>query len=112
MTITLRKKKVLETPIFSKIVSRDRLKLTSKCLHFIELETVDEILYKISTLLNVLIGKFKANYIPGKYVSFDGCFWKGDSGAEKFIPSKRARVDNTSYILVEFETGPVSNKLM
>ena len=57
---------LIHIPIFEKIFSRDRLKLILKYLHFSRLERNDDPLYKIRTLLNIFVARFKSNFYPRK----------------------------------------------
>ena len=57
---------LLHTPIFGKIISRERLKLILKYLHFSDLEKTDDALYKIRKLMELLVSEFRTNYVPEK----------------------------------------------
>ena len=57
--------------IFGKIISRDRLKLILKYLHFSSLERNDDPFYKIRTLLNLFAARFKSNCTPERNISID-----------------------------------------
>ena len=62
---------LIHTPIFGKIISRDRLKLILKYLHFSSLERNDDPLYKIRTLLNLFVARFKSNCTPERNINID-----------------------------------------
>ena len=46
---------LIHTPIFGKMIARDRLKLILKYLHFSSLEKSIDSLYKIRTILNIFV---------------------------------------------------------
>ena len=62
---------LIHTPIFEKIISRDRLKLILKYLHFSSLKRNNDFLYKIRTLLNLFVARFKSNCTPERNISID-----------------------------------------
>ena len=70
---------LIHTPIFGKIISRNRLKLIFKYLHFSSLERNDDPLYKIRTLLNLFVARFKSNCTLERNISIDESpmLWKG-----------------------------------
>ena len=102
---------LLHTPIFGKIISRDKLKLILKYLHFSDLEKTDDALYKIRKLIELLVSKFRTNYVPEKNISVDESLmlWKGRLRWKRYIPLKRSRFGIESFILAESETGYVWN---
>ena len=60
---------LIHTPIFRKIISKDRLKLIFKYLHFSSLKRNDDPLYKIRTLLNLFVARFKFNCTSKKILA-------------------------------------------
>ena len=102
---------LIHTPIFGKIISRDRLKLILKYLYFSSLERNDNPLYKIRTLLNLFVARFKSNCTPERNISIDESLmlWKGRLRWKRFIPLKRVRFGVESFVLAETQTGYVWN---
>ena len=102
---------MIHTPIFGKIISRDRLKLILKYLHFSSLERNNDPLYKNRTILNLFVAKFKSNCTSERNISIDESplLWKGRLRWKRFIPLKRARFGIESFVLAETQTGYVWN---
>ncbi|KAK8775895.1 hypothetical protein V5799_030759 [Amblyomma americanum] len=63
-------KEVLETPVFRKAMSRNRFNTLMRCLHFINMKTVDEAthphprLWKLWPVISRLNEAFLASYLP------------------------------------------------
>lgn len=102
---------LIHAPIFGKTISRDRLKLVLKYLHFSNSEGNNDPLYKIRTLLNLFVARFKSNYIPERNIGIDESLvlLKGRLRWKRFIPLKRARFGIEAFILMETKTGYVLN---
>ena len=103
---------LLHTPIFGKIMSRDRFLLIMKYLHFTDEEESSDPLKKIRPLLDLLfVSKFKESYTPERNISIDESLllWKGRLKWKRYIPLKRAKFWIESFILAESKTGYVWN---
>ena len=83
---------MVETPLFSKTISRDRCRKLRKNLHF-RYNTLDDEsdrLFKIKPLLDAFLGLFRTTYLPAKHISVDESFLKfhGKLRWKKYNPSK------------------------
>jgi len=60
---------IFQTPIFPQTMSRNRLQLIQKYLHFNDNNaegTNEDCLYKIRTILDTVVNNFRTNYIPDR----------------------------------------------
>ena len=65
---------IFQTPIFSQTMSWNRFQLIQRYLHFTDINAVgtnEECLYKICTILDIVVNKFRTNYIPDREISLD-----------------------------------------
>jgi len=65
---------IFQTPIFPQTMSRNRFQLIQKYLHFNDNNaagTNEDHLYKIRTILDIVVNNFRTNYIPDKEISLD-----------------------------------------
>jgi len=62
---------IFQTPIFPQTMSRNRIQLIQRYLHFIDNNAAgtNDCLYKIRTILDV--NNFRTNYIPDREISLD-----------------------------------------
>ena len=99
----------INTPIFSRLMRRDRFEQIRKMVHFTDslLEDSQDSLSKLNTFLDTLREKFRANYKPEQHLAVDEYFslWKGRLKFKMYIPSKRERYGIKIYMLCESETG-------
>ena len=81
-------------------MSDRRFEMISKFLHFVDntsyacsANVPERKLAKIQPLVDVLLPKFRNNYIPTKNISIDESLlgWKGRLSYVQYIPSKRKR---------------------
>ena len=100
---------IINTPIFSRLMRRDRFEQIRKMLHFTDplLEDSQESLAKLNTFLNSLRETFRANYTPEQHLAVDEylSLWKGRLKLKMYIPSKRERYGIKIYMLCESDTG-------
>jgi hypothetical protein len=79
-------KRVISTPGFGDIITRDRLELICKFLHFANNEIINSFqgpkkLFKIFAVISHLNNKFQELYLPNQDISIDESLtlWKGTS---------------------------------
>ena len=70
-------------PIFSQTMSRNSFQFIQRYLHFIDNNaagTNEDHLYKIRTILDIVINKFISNFIPDREISLDEGMlgWRGN----------------------------------
>jgi len=75
-------REIFRTPLFSKTVSRNRFQLIQRYFHFNNNNaagTNEDNLYKIRTILDIVVNNFRTNYIPDKEISLDEGMlgWRG-----------------------------------
>ena len=69
---------IFQNPIFSQTVSRNRFQLSQRYLHFNDNNaagTIEDRLYKIRTILDIVVNKFRTNYIPHREISLNEGTW-------------------------------------
>lgn len=103
-------KPLFSTPGFSSLMSRNRLQLLSRFLHFSDNEVPvlgNKKLQKIKAVLDYLASQFEKVYTPESNLAVDESLllWKGRLGFRQYIPIKRARFGIKSYILSESTSG-------
>lgn len=95
----------LSTPIFSRLMSRDRFLQIRRVLHFNNNEFLDENdkLFKIRPLLETLKARLHEVYTPNKTLVVDEILelFKGRLGWKQFIPSKRERFGMKVYVAAD-----------
>ena len=100
---------LVNTPIFSRLMRRDRFEQIRKMLHFTNplSEDPQDSLSKLNTFLDSLRETFRANYKPEKHLAVDEylSLWKGRLKFRMYIPSKRERYGIKIYMLCESDTG-------
>ena len=78
-------------------MSRNRFQLIQRYLHFNDNKaagTNEDRLYKIRTILDIVVNKFRTNYIPDMEISFDDGV--GTSHTEHFTELLMARLTATT----------------
>lgn len=102
-------KKVIETKIFSEIMSLKRFQLILRFLHFADNAQCqpNDKLQKLRPILDFLNDKYKEVYTPDRDVSVDESLMKfrGRLSYVQFNKSKRARFGIKFYKLCEAKTG-------
>jgi len=73
---------IFQTPVFPQTVSRNRFHLIQRYLHFYDNNaagTNEDCLYKIHTILDIVVNNFRTNYIPDREISLDEGMlgWRG-----------------------------------
>ena len=85
------------SPFFRKIMSGRRFGLLHKFLHLVDNETITDgpgrKVAKIKPFIDLILKKFKQNYVPNQNVSIDESLlgWKGNLSWVQYIPAKRKR---------------------
>jgi len=67
-------RRIFQTPLFSQKFSRNRFQLIQRYLHFNDNNaagTNEDRLYKIRTILDIVVNNFGTNYIPDREISLD-----------------------------------------
>lgn len=99
---------LLNSPIFSNIISRNRYFYLSRILHFCnnEYQETGNRLFKIEMVLDEISANFQAGLIPFQNLVIDESLvlWKGRLSFKQFIKSKRHRFGIKLFILCDCET--------
>ncbi|GFX89858.1 piggyBac transposable element-derived protein 4 [Trichonephila clavipes] len=114
------KRQTLSSPIFAKVIGRNRFLLLMKFLHFTNNEEFAKDrhpwpkLNKIYEIMEHLQRKFRKVYIPGKNLSLDESLmkFKGRLKWKMYIATKRARFGLKFFVLCEAESGYISDFLI
>ncbi|XP_035229926.1 piggyBac transposable element-derived protein 4-like [Stegodyphus dumicola] len=108
------KRKLIETPSFSNIMSSRRFDLIMQFIHFDRNESTDSShpqprLKKIWTVLNYLQKKFSEVYTPEQDTCIDESLllYKGRLSWTQYLPLKRARFGIKMFMLCESHSGYV-----
>ena len=88
---------LITTPIFSKIISRDRFLILMRFLHFADNKNINladthwDKLYKVREVVNMIKERYFQVFWPGKDVCIDESFvlFKGRLSIQQYIKSKR-----------------------
>ena len=99
----------LKGSVFNSVMPRNRYQTILRFLHFADNSQYDpndpdrDRLYKVRPLVDLLVSKFKAVYIPEKNISIDEelLLWKGRLVFKQYIPLKRARFGIKMFSLCE-----------
>lgn len=102
----------LSTPIFGRLMKRDRYLLIMRLLHFTDndAEPVEgDSLRKIRSVVDHLKTTFKSNFYPFQNLCIDESLllYKGRLYFKQYIPSKRHRFGVKFFLLCDCETGYV-----
>ena len=84
----------LRSPIFNEVMPRKRFQSITEFLRFKTIQNMISMrLYKVRSLVEYLVRKFKATYTPDKNLSIDEelLLWKCSLGFKQHIPNKRPR---------------------
>ena len=99
----------ISTPIFSRLMRRDRYTQIRKMIHFSdpEAEDIEDPLHKLSFFLNALQERFQQVYAPKQSIAVDEylSLWKGRLKFRVYIPNKRERYGVKVYMLCESESA-------
>ncbi|GFV21212.1 piggyBac transposable element-derived protein 4 [Trichonephila clavipes] len=108
------KRKLIETPSFSNLMSSRRFDLIMQFIHFDRNENTDSShpqpkLKKIWTVLNYLLKKFSEVYTPEQDICIDESLllYKGRLSWTQYLPIKRARFGIKMFMLCESHSGYV-----
>ena len=98
---------MIETPIFGKVMSRNRFEIILSYLHFNDNEkrspNCDDRLYKVRPIIDHFVGKFREMYNPHENISIDEGMlsWRGRLGFRVYNPKKPVKYGVKSYILTD-----------
>lgn len=102
------------TPIFSKLMTRNRFDQITRYLHFSDNTKINENcdrLYKIEPVYNYLLEKFKTVYTPHQNLSLDEAMipWRGKLKFKTYNPRKLTKYGILVRVLSESQTGYICN---
>jgi hypothetical protein len=105
-------KRMIATPGFGDIITRERLDLPCKFLHFSDNESQNTYqgppkLFKIFSIISHLNNKFQTLYLPYQNISVDESLtlWKGRLPFKQFLPLKSSKFGIKSFELCDSQTG-------
>jgi len=90
---------VFQTPIFPQTMSRNRFQLIQRYFHFNDNNAAgrnEDHLYKIRTILDIVVNNFRTNYIPDREISLDEVFLVGGVVCN-FVCITQAKLQSTAY---------------
>jgi hypothetical protein len=98
---------ILETPIFAKLMTRNRFQLLTRFIHFANNDMFDprdpdrDRLHKIRQICDIFKRQWKSVYSPGRDLSVDESLvlFKGRLAFKQYIRTKRARFGIKFYTL-------------
>lgn len=102
----------LATPIFSRLMSRDRFLTIRRVIHFSDNRNMTEgKLFKIRPVFDMVQQTCQKVYTPTQNVVIDEILegWKGRLGWKQYIPAKRQRFGIKLFLMCESESSYVSN---
>jgi len=106
------KRRVISTPEFADVISRERFELISKFLHFIGNESLPtyqgpSILFKIYPVICHLNIKFQTLYLPNQNIATDESLtlWKGHLPIKQYLPLKASKFGIKNFELCKSRTG-------
>lgn len=101
--------KLLATPFFGQVMSRDRYMSILSVLHFCDNNNIDrnDKLFKIRMLLNHVRKAYSDTFYPFQNLCIDESLmlFKGRLSFKQYIPSKRHRFGIKFFVLCDCETG-------
>ena len=110
---------LLSTPIFSKVMSRNRFALILRSLHFCDnlkgyLESVTSKIKKIESVYECLRKSFRESFYPYQNVVIDESLvlWRGNLSFRQYIPSKRHRFGIKLFVMCDCKTGYVQDLIL
>jgi len=96
---------LISTPVFRKVMVRDRFLIILKFLHFSHdgPMTATDRLFKFRNIQNLLQERCRSVYIPDKYVAIDEevVLWRGRLVFRQYIPGKRHKYGVKLFMLCE-----------
>lgn len=100
----------ISTPIYSKLMKRDRFLIILKLIHFSDNDNVPiekDSLLKIRAIVDHLRNKFKEGFVPNKNLCIDESLmlFRGRIFFKQYIPSKRHRFGIKLFLLCDCDTG-------
>ena len=86
-------RRIFQTPIFPQTMSKNTFQLNQRYLHFGDNNvagTNEDRLYKVRTILDIVVNNFRTNYTPDMEISLDECMlgWRGRLQFRVYNPSK------------------------
>ncbi|KAG8224460.1 hypothetical protein J437_LFUL003183 [Ladona fulva] len=106
------KKRVISTPGFSDMMSRERFELLNRYLHFVDNERRADFdgptkLFKIFPILSRLNRNFQSQYIPDRNIAINESMplWKGRLSFRQYLPLKASKFGIKTFELCESESG-------
>jgi hypothetical protein len=104
-------RRAMSTPGFRDTISRNRLELICKFLHFVD-ETMSTFqgpqkLFKVFPIISHLNKKFQELYLPRQNISVDESLtlWKGRLSFKQYLPLKASKFGIKIYELCDSTTG-------
>jgi hypothetical protein len=105
-------KRVISTPGFGDIITRDTLEQICKCLHFANNKIINSFqgpkkLFKIFPAISDLNNKFQELYLQNQDISTDESLtlWKGRLSFKQYLPLKASKFETKTYELCDAITG-------
>jgi len=105
---------IFQTPVFPQTMSRNRFQLIERHLHFNvnnAAGTNEDHLYKICTILDIVVNNFRTNYISDKEISLDEGMlgWRGHLRFHVYNPGKITKYSILVWMVCESSTGYICN---
>ena len=104
-----------EIPFFSRVMSRDRFELIFWMLHASHTTTsTPKRIDKIRMLLDILLSKFQANYIPRRNLAIDETMlrFRGRFVGKQYMPKKPVKWGIKAFSLADSTNGYILNVLL
>ncbi len=106
--------RIFQTPIFSQTMSRNRFQLIQKYRHFSDNNAAginEDRLYKIRTILDIVVNNFRTNYVPDRDISLDEGMlaWRGHLRFHVYNPGKITTYGILVRMVCESSTGYICN---
>jgi hypothetical protein len=105
-------KRLLYTPAFPDVISRDRFQLICKFLHFNDNSKKDNYLgparlFKIFPVIQHLNERFQSLFYPGQNICIDESLtlWKGRLSFKMYLPLKASKFGIKTYELCDSKSG-------
>jgi len=106
------KSRVISTPVFADVISRQRFELICKFLHFIDIEGLPTYqgplrLFKIYPVICHLNIKFQTLYLSNQNIAIDESLtlWKRYLSTRQYLPLKASKFGIKTFKLCESRTG-------
>jgi len=105
---------IFQTPIFPQTMSRNRFQLIQRYLHFSDNNatgTNEDHLYKIRTILEIVVNNLRTNYIPYREISLDEGMlgWRSHLQFRVSNPGKITKYGILVRMVCESSTGCICN---